>query len=127
MQPNVGTKRIILVDDDNRTLRLADGTRSGRTISATPHASRALEWLKSDPAIVAILVEEHLRAMPGIQLLHQARAIRPGVHRVILSSFKSLAEIVSGLHSGVIHRIVPSPLSASDVQNLFETTATVAA
>jgi eukaryotic-like serine/threonine-protein kinase len=76
---------------------------------------RAIGMLEVDPSVQAIITEQVMRGANGVDLLDSIRTMRPGVRRVMLTSYSDLASIVGGLHSGAIQCLIQKPVTDAEL------------
>jgi ActR/RegA family two-component response regulator len=59
-----------------------------------------------DNTIKLLMVGQVLRSGMGVDLLENARRIRPDVRRVLLTNYNDMTGVIQALHSGAIDRTV---------------------
>ena len=102
---------LIAVDDDPEALaNLTSAMEPFYTVLATSSSQKALAWLERDKNVSVIVVDQVLKTGLGLDLLEQAKTLRPDVQRVLLTRYTDLANIIGGLHSGAINRMLTKPL-----------------
>ncbi len=107
---------ILFVDDEPRilnTMRILF-KRSYEVLVAASGAE-ALEILRSRE-IDVIVSDQRMPEMTGIELLRQARELRPNVMRVLLTGYSELNAIIGSINEGEIFRFVNKPWSNEDLQ-----------
>jgi response regulator RpfG family c-di-GMP phosphodiesterase len=110
---------IIALDDDTRTLRQISELLSQHfNILTTSDPQKALGWLESNPSVSSILVEQSLRKGAGLDVLENARRVRPEVLRILITRYADLPNIVKGLHTGTIHRLISKPLIPGELSGV---------
>ena len=118
----MGTKSqsIVAVDDDVRTLdRISMILDSTHVVLATSDPGRALNWLRSDTTVSAVVVGQNIRGGKGIDFLMAAQKLRPDARRILIACYSELANIVDGLHSGAIERTISKPIDAAELLGLI--------
>lgn len=108
---------ILFVDDEPRilnTMRILF-RRSYEVLTASSGAE-ALTLLKTQPVDV-IVSDQRMPAMTGIELLRQARELRPNAMRVLLTGYSELNAIIGSINEGEIFRFVNKPWSNEDLQD----------
>jgi DNA-binding NtrC family response regulator len=107
---------IIAVDDDIRLLRMISELLAQQCeVLMTTDRRKAMGWLENNKLVTSILTGETLRGEPGLDLLKNARQLRPEVRRVLITGYADLPAIVEGLHTGVIDRLLSKPLVAAEL------------
>ena len=93
--------KILIVDDEPM---MRDG--AARTLAARGHsvtccrdAAAALRRLEAGPADL-LLTDLRMPRMTGIELLHEARRLRPGMPVVLMTAYATVATAVSALKQG---------------------------
>jgi len=113
---------IIAVDDDCRILkRISELLGTHCEVQITTDPAKALSWLEKRPTVRTFLVAETVRGESGVALLKSAQQLRPEVLRVLMTGYADLPNIVSGLHTGVIDRLLSKPLVASELSAVVAT------
>lgn len=103
--------KLLAVDTDMNTLRtIAEFTAPHFETIRVRDASVALSLLEGTD--FRVIVSEHV-VMKGTQstLLDLARARKPHVKRVMLTTYADLSVIVHGLHTGSIQHLVHKPVN----------------
>lgn len=114
------SQSILAVDDDVRTLdRISMILDSTHVVLATSDLNRALNWLRNDTTVSAVVVGQNLRAGKGADLLQAAQKLRPDARRILIACYSDLAHFVDGLHSGAIERTISKPIDASELLGLI--------
>jgi hypothetical protein len=75
--------------------------------------------LQNDLRISAILVSQTLRGGCGLDLLVDAKRLRPDVRRILIANYEDLSSIIPSLHSGVIQRTISRPIDARELVGLL--------
>jgi len=114
---------LIAVDDDIEAIRqLTVAVRAHYVVRGTADSRRALDWLekdKKDKSVAVIVVDQMLRCGPGVDLLENARELRPDVRRVLITKYLDVSVLVQGLHSGAINRMISKPLLHGELQTVL--------
>jgi len=107
---------IIALDEDTRTLRqISELLGQHYHILTTSDPQKALGWLESNISVTSILVEQLLRNGIGVAVLENARRLRAEVRRILITRYADLPNIVNGLHTGAIHRLLSKPLIPAEL------------
>ena len=107
--------KIIVVEPQTAWLKDLEARLSPHhQVMGTSQLERALPLLRAEKDATAILVSTS-KGADVIGLLETARQQRPGVLRVLLTSFENLNAIVEGLHRGAIQRVVSRPLEYAEL------------
>jgi serine/threonine protein kinase/CheY-like chemotaxis protein len=101
--------RLLLVDDEERILSaLRSVFRDDYHVFATTDCDHALAFIARH-RMHAIICDQRMPAMPGIELLRRAKAISPGSMRILLTDHADLTAIVRSINNGEIYRFVYKP------------------
>lgn len=116
----------ILVVDDEAVIRelltdiLADEGYDVETVGSGPEA---LELLKSDDQFVLLFTDIMMPDMDGIQLIREARMVRPSIIPVVMTGFATLETARAAVKEGVYDYVL-KPFSLSEIKlsvaNAFE-------
>ncbi len=107
---------VLFVDDEPRilnTMRILF-RRSYNVLTATSGAE-ALELMRQH-AVDVVVSDQRMPEMTGIELLRQARELRPNAMRVLLTGYSELNAIIGSINEGEIFRFVSKPWSNEDLQ-----------
>lgn len=113
-----GRKRILVVDDDE-SLRenLADlFSAEGYDVATAPDAVEALERMAST-AFDLLLTDYRTSAGSGIDLISEARRIRPGLRTILMTAFGNGFTEVEGVRRGAIG-YVTKPFEVEEILDL---------
>jgi len=106
------TKPSILVVDDEEIILLAlaetiEQTEEFSVVkAATPH--EALEHLKTQP-FVAIISDQMMPDMTGLELLAEASNIQPHISTVLITGVLNLKTVIDAINQGEIFRFIAKP------------------
>jgi DNA-binding NtrC family response regulator len=96
--------RVLVVDDDPVQLRLTAETarRAGFTPMTAAGGAQALEALRSDPAIAAVILDLVMPELDGMAVLEAMRREGIGVPVIVETVSASLESVVSAMRQGAI-------------------------
>ena len=95
-----GTRRKVLVVDDEALVRMATAEMVGECGLAAEEANdgaEALQKLADDPAIDVLVTDLGLPGMPGAELIRQARQARPSLMIVVASGYSRDSTVDAGI------------------------------
>jgi len=101
---------ILIVDDEVGVLNALERLLKldGYEIRRAQDPFEALEILKQEP--VDLIISDHLMpGMKGLELLKQAKEIRPDAIRIILTGHADLALAVKAINEGEVYRFFTKP------------------
>jgi DNA-binding NtrC family response regulator len=105
--PRVPT--LLLVDDEERILSSLRRAlrREGWRILATRDPAEGLRWLASEP-IDAVATDQRMRGMSGLELLEQAKRLRPGAARLLITGWPEAVPAERAAALG-LRALIPKP------------------
>lgn len=111
-------KRVLIIEDDPMQARLFCGLMEGRgfAVSVAESAEEAVALIKRNHLSV-VFVDMRLPGMSGLALLPIIRQLSPRTSVVVCCAL--LEDLVAGERLDQIFTVVPKPLSASKLDELF--------
>jgi len=82
-------------------------------------AETALKTLSNRPNVRAMVMLSVPEATAAVELLAQAKHMRPDVLQVLLARPEDLAMAIHGLHAGAIDRLVHVPFAPRELMNIL--------
>lgn len=113
MEPTYDYKRfaVLYVDDEEKSLRNTSRILSPnlRVITA-PSGEEGLRLLQEHQDELGIIIsDQRMPGMQGVQLLEQARLIRPRIIRMLATAYTDMDAAVAAINSGAIYKYVSKP------------------
>jgi DNA-binding NtrC family response regulator len=100
---------VLFVDDDERILNALRALfRQDYQVLTAAGGAAALELLEG-AAVQAIVSDQRMPGMTGVELLRKAREAAPGATRLLLTGYTDLAALVGSINQGEIFRFVKKP------------------
>ncbi|RPJ62170.1 MAG: sigma-54-dependent Fis family transcriptional regulator [Acidobacteria bacterium] len=100
---------ILIVDDEPANLQKLKRTfLTDYTVHEAKTGDEALLILKERP-VVAIVTDQRMPGMSGVNLLRQAREVRPDSIRIILTGFTEVEYLMDAINQGQVHRYITKP------------------
>ncbi len=100
---------ILIVDDEPANLQKLKRTfLTDYTVHEAKTGDEALLILKDRP-VVAIVTDQRMPGMSGVNLLRQAREVRPDTIRIILTGFTDVEYLMDAINQGQVHRYITKP------------------
>jgi len=116
--------RILVVDDDALTLRIAQRllTKLGYDkIVTVDSGKKALEVLKNSPEKFHLVLSDiHMPEMDGFQLIHEIKKMADDIAIFMMSGTENLDIVYKCLKSGADHYIL-KPIKEDQLKNLWQT------
>ncbi len=102
--------RVLVVDDEEIVLVALKETlvRAGYEVSALPDAVRALELVHTTP-FAAIISDQQMPRMSGLDFLAQAKLIQPDASRILITAVLTLGTVIEAINTGEIYRFIVKP------------------
>jgi len=107
---------LLVLDEDTQSVREIEAiTTAWFNVITTRSPQRALTVLHSDTTVAVLLADQNLSSTKGLTVLKAAQTLRPAIRRVLMAQAGQLSEIIEGLHSGAVERVVYKPIRANDL------------
>ncbi len=108
--------RLLVVDDEERILTaLKSVFRQDYHVFATSDCEHALTFI-AKYRMHAIVSDQRMPGMNGVDLLRRAKEIAPGSMRILLTGYADLASIVGSINEGEIYRFVAKPWDNNELR-----------
>ncbi len=115
--------RVLVVDDEKANLETLQRVfRRDLDLALASSGEEALETLAHAEFDVA-LVDYKMPGMNGVELLRQISEKFPAVHRVLLTAYSDLREVIAAQTSGLSMALVPKPWDAEQLLKLVTSLA----
>jgi DNA-binding NtrC family response regulator len=113
--------KIIVVESDPKALKELETTLSPYClVVGTTRVDRALQLACNERDAKAIAIST-AKGIDALGLLNSIRFEHPHLLRILLTSFEDLTQIVEGLHSGTVHRVVSKPVKYAELFGAIRT------
>ena len=110
--------RLLVVDDEERILSaLKSVFRDDYHVFATSDCEHALAFV-AKYSVHAIVSDQRMPGMTGVELLRRAKEIAPGSMRILLTGYADLAAIVGSINDGEIYRFVAKPWDNNELRSI---------
>ncbi len=108
---NDRVRPILLVVDDERDVlnSVRDLLRIDYRVLTYERGRDALEYLRSGQAAAAILCDQRMPEMTGIEVLRQAKAIRPETTRLLFTAYSDIRTVIDAINQGHVFRYLAKP------------------
>jgi len=118
---------ILIVDDDPDMLDWLERALSTTyAVHRAESAEDALAALATE-SFVALVTDDHMQGMRGLELCARARRDHPRVARLLCSGFADDPQLGAALRSGDVHRLVVKPVESAILRDVIEATVRLAA
>ncbi len=119
MQRTRSGRKILVVDDEIDVLRsVHDLLRIDYEVLTCQHGNDAIERLKEDADIAVILSDQRMPGMSGVELLQQARLIRPETTRLLFTAYADLHAVIDAINQGHVFRYITKPWEPDELDSV---------
>jgi DNA-binding NtrC family response regulator len=107
---------IVLVDDDALVIRALTRllARAGLPVWASTDPDKALERIER-AAPLAIVADNQMPGMTGLELLRRSRLVAPQSRRVLITGNATLDVLTQAINQSHIHCFFPKPLQTNEL------------
>lgn len=113
-------RKVLVVDDEPDVLRsVYDLLRIDYEVVTCQRASEALDHLKAVTDVAVILSDQRMPGMTGIELLQQARLIRPETTRLLFTAYADIHTAISAINHGHVFRYITKPWGAEELESVI--------
>lgn len=113
-------RKVLVVDDEPDVLRsVHDLLRIHYEVVTYQRASDALEHLKTATDVAVILSDQRMPGMTGVQLLQQARSIRPEATRLLFTAYADIHAVVDAINEGHVFRYITKPWEPEELESVI--------
>jgi two-component system response regulator HupR/HoxA len=107
---------LLLVDDELANLQKLQRTFVDQyEVHSAQSGEKALEILRKT-AIDAIITDQRMPNVTGIELLEISQNISPNLARIILTGFTEVNDLIAAINTGKVHRYITKPWEPDDVR-----------
>jgi DNA-binding NtrC family response regulator len=117
--PDAARARLLFVDDEESiltTMRIM--FRRQYDVLLAGGGEQALELLRQHDVDV-IVSDQRMPGMVGVELLREARKVRPRAMRILLTGYSDFSAILGSINDGELYRFVHKPWSNADLQDMI--------
>lgn len=108
--------RILFVDDEPRILVAMKALfRSQYDVFTANSGAQAVELLQTE-AVDVVVSDQRMPNMTGVEVLREARKLRPRAIRVLLTGYSDLSAILDAINDGEIFRYINKPWSNPELR-----------
>jgi len=113
-------RKVLVVDDEPDVLRsVYDLLRIDYEVVTCQRASEALDHLKAITDVAVILSDQRMPGMTGIELLQQARLIRPETTRLLFTAYADIHTVIGAINHGHVFRYITKPWGAEELESVI--------
>ena len=113
-------RKVLVVDDEPDVLRsVYDLLRIDYEVVTCQRASEALDHLEAVTDVAVILSDQRMPGMTGVELLQQARLIRPETTRLLFTAYADIHTVIDAINHGHIFRYIIKPWGAEELESVI--------
>ncbi len=111
---------ILVVDDEQDNLdAFRFNFRKVFDIVSASSGPEALELLR-DKEVAVIITDQRMPRMTGLELLKEAKELRPDAVPIILTAFTDVDVLIEAINLGQVYRYITKPWDAKEVRGLLQ-------
>lgn len=108
---------VLVVDDEANILKSVHSLlRREYRIITRDNGPDALAYLRDAPSVAAVLADQRMPGMTGVEVLHQAAIIRPETTRVLFTAYTDLRVVIDAINQGDVFRYVGKPWEPGELE-----------
>ncbi len=108
---------LLVVDDEPEVLRSIRGLlRLDYRVITCGDGGSALEILRSNEAVQAILSDQRMPGISGVELLRQAKVVRPETTRLLFTAYADIRAVIDAINQGHIFRYLAKPWDPDELR-----------
>ena len=101
---------VLIVDDEENNIELLErALRSKCVVYTATSGTEAMEIIKSTPEIEAVLTDQRMPGMSGVELMKHARTEFPAAIRIVFTGYADIKAVVEAINAGGLFRYVTKP------------------
>jgi signal transduction histidine kinase len=107
---------LVVVDDERDVLdSVRDWLRITYKVITFQRGAEALEYLRSGQVADVILCDQRMPEMTGVEVLCQARAIRPETTRLLFTAYIDIRTVIDAINQGHVFRYIAKPCDPDEL------------
>ena len=108
-EPENHRQTLLVVDDETANLQKLRRTFLGEyRVHEATGGMEALEILKDHP-VNAIITDQRMHGMSGVELLKRTLKVQPDAVRIILTGYTDVEDLMDAINEGHVHRYITKP------------------
>jgi signal transduction histidine kinase len=111
---------LLVVDDEPEVLRsVHDLLRLDYRVVTCARGEEALRVLESDEDISVVLTDQRMPGMPGVDVLRQAKRIRPEATRLLFTAYADIKAVIDAINQGEVFHYITKPWEPEALQSVI--------
>jgi signal transduction histidine kinase len=107
---------LLVVDDERDVLNsVRDWLRIDYRVITFQRGAEALEYLRSGQVADVILSDQRMPEMTGVQVLSEAKAIRPETTRLLFTAYIDIRTVIDAINQGNVFRYLAKPCDPEEL------------
>ena len=107
---------LLVVDDEPDVLELGPRLlRIDYRVITFQRGAEALEYLRSGQVADVILSDQRMPEMTGVEVLRQAKAIRPETTRLLFTAYTDIRTVIDAINQGHVFRYIAKPCDPDEL------------
>jgi signal transduction histidine kinase len=107
---------LLVVDDEQDVLSsVRDWLRIDYRVITFQRGAQALEYLRSGQSAQVILADQRMPEMTGVEVLRQAKAIRPDMTRLLFTAYIEIRTVIDAINQGHVFRYIAKPCDPDEL------------
>lgn len=108
---------LLVVDDEPDVLSsIHDLLRHEYRVITRGSGAGALEVLRSSETIHAVMSDQRMPGMSGVELLREAKAIRPETTRLLFTAYADIHAVIAAINQGHVFRYLAKPWDPDELR-----------
>ena len=100
---------ILIVDDEPANLQKLKRTFVGEFVVHEASGAEAALLLLEKHKVAAIITDQRMPGMTGVELLERSLALNPDAVRIILTGYTDVEDLMDAINQGHVHRYITKP------------------
>jgi signal transduction histidine kinase len=115
--PDEGARPTLLVVDDERDVlsSIRDWLRIDYKVITFLRGADALDYLRTGQVADVILSDQRMPEMTGVEVLRQAKAIRPETTRLLFTAYIDIRTVIDAINQGHVFRYLAKPCDPDEL------------
>jgi signal transduction histidine kinase len=112
---------VLVVDDEPEVLdSVYNLLRLKYRVVTCTTGIRALELLRSDGELHVIMSDQRMPEMTGVELLRQAKEIRPETTRLLFTAYADIRTVIDAINQGHVFRYLTKPWDSEELEAVVQ-------
>ncbi len=109
--------RVLIVDDEPANLQKLKRTfLNDYEVREAATGQEALKRLNQDDSIAAVITDQRMPGMSGVELLRASLDVNPDAVRIILTGFTAVDDMMDAINQGHVDRYITKPWEPASLQ-----------